>query len=89
LGNSSVSVLYVQLPAQKHAAKPISVISEGGCGSKARTWGVSALQAIARGVTAHSEQQNKQQKAAERLIVWENLPTNESYQLLIDSNDNV
>lgn len=96
---NALCALYIrlsQLPARKHAAKPISVISEDGCGAKTGTLGFGALQAKGRGVTAHSEGQDKQQAATSMLIrVWENLPSDESYlplskslrKLLIDSND--
>lgn len=65
---NALRVLYIrlsQLPVEKRAAKPISVISEDGCGAEGGTPGFSALQATGRGVTARSQQQNRQQAATD------------------------
>lgn len=68
---NALCALYIrlsQLPAQKHATNPISIISKDGCGAKTGTLGFGALQAEGRGVTAHSEEQHKQQTATSMLI---------------------
>jgi len=50
---------------EQHAVKPASVISEDGWGAKGGTSGCSALRATGGGVTARSEQPNRQEAATD------------------------